>query len=148
MKKKVSELRFLMGCDYTAYTIIGCRIPYDKLFVETRVAAFAHTYPNDFEFDPKTGAKLWKTVRQLINGDTYLDSHNFSGLYCITPNSENNEFYYIGQGQYVENTSFDEQAVKDLYVKWDIEQIKNKLKELGIYDPETFGIWTILQSCC
>ena len=134
-----------MGCSYTAYTVIGCRVLKDKLYNERQVKAFDHNFGEDMKFDPQTGKPLWRTEQTLVNGDIDLDG-NFGEFSAVTDNPEDDEFYYIG----VESSASPSWDHGDGPVKMDnpdLDKIRSSIKAylepFGLWDEAEFGIWTV-----
>ena len=140
-----------MGCSYTAYTVIGCRVPDSRMYRETQVKAFDHNFGEDMKFDPQTGKPLWITERMLVNGDDYLDQSDFGGFYAVTDDPERPDFYYIGVGS-ESSPKYDHgngPARMDFPVEDEVKaRLKEYLEPLGLWDEAEFGIWTVQYVGC
>jgi hypothetical protein len=152
-----------MGADYRAISVIGIILPdkdeLPKAKISVRKKAFQHTYEDGtvFEFDPKTGQKLF-----IDDEKEEIETNYPAILYDI--NSEDPEinqtvlkapagldFHYgtdcmnicLGYG----SSNGEDSAIKFKAIP-DIEAIKTTLQELleplGLWDEKKFGLYTIL----
>ncbi|CAB4196856.1 hypothetical protein UFOVP1290_376 [uncultured Caudovirales phage] len=61
-----------MGMDCYAKVVLGIKVDISKLTVSKKVKKFDHDYSEEFEFDPKTGKKLWRDAT-FYNPDIFPD---------------------------------------------------------------------------
>lgn len=149
-----------MGADYSAYAVIGCQVELDNIPVKKeRVKAFKHDYPDDGEikFDPKTGKALWKTVEYpefAFDYDKYDHPDDNGGKTKIVKlgtlkmyHGTDGEPTVLGVGT-GENTYSNGGEDCDFMPLPDMESIKKKVKEvlepIGMWNEETFGLYSIL----
>lgn len=52
-----------MSFDYSPKMILGVKLDWSKFYEKTK--KFDHNYPEDFEFDPKSGKPLWGNENRL-----------------------------------------------------------------------------------
>jgi len=144
-----------MGADYTAYAVIGCEIDLSTIPVhKEKVKAFNHSFPEDMNFDPKSGAKLWKedSYPEFCFGKNDQDDKRTKiididklKLYrgaegCIT-------VLGFGCGEDTYSNAGAEYDFKELNTGTYIylyNKIKEVLSSIGMWDELKFGLYAIL----
>lgn len=140
-----------MGVDYKAYAGIGLRVRPDKLCKPVRVKAFEHSFPENLNFDPKTGKKLWYD-RNLYLSDkgafeledrpesifgfpVLWSTDNHEAVICAVASGRKT---YSNGGEHVERA--------DLPVALDaqIDKFRQAMEEHGLWNPKEFGLWAVL----
>jgi hypothetical protein len=80
-----------MGADFYSRAAIGLRVnPADLWQSPAKVKTFDHNYSEEFEFDPKSGKKLWTMEKRPIPGFE-ADAPAF-GKYKMAHTTDQNDF--------------------------------------------------------
>jgi hypothetical protein len=61
-----------MGADYSAYAIIGVRVPVERLYKERRVRNCAHPLPDSAAFCPACGKAAYRIDAEPIYDDKVM----------------------------------------------------------------------------
>ena len=148
--------------DWEAATIIGLRVPRDKIMdsdpylynnCTCNPQVSPEKYP-DAKFCPHCGQLLkrnavYETVRDaplFKNFDEGDESKNKIAGWLVYGGT-GNKFFYIGpflaiNGRDIHATRTDFPSLAKLNMT--VEQFKRDMKEAGLWDPSEFGIWTVL----
>ena len=144
-----------MGVDYYAYTIIGLRVPIDKIIGtvikhKNKCECEPQTEPMagqkfcgkcgcvlDYPYkadDPRFGVDIWEIEEKGIGG------------WPVVSDGDYGTYFYIGL---LKASGEDKGPTK---IPYHIEGMKNKfqkdMEELGLWDEDSYGIWTVLQISC
>lgn len=79
-----------MGYSYTSQALIGFVLDRDSLFTKKKIKLFKHDYPEEMNYCPKTGVKLWNIIEEPI--PTFIQSQMSLLGYRVV---ENGDTYYI-----------------------------------------------------
>ncbi|KKM18477.1 hypothetical protein LCGC14_1665360 [marine sediment metagenome] len=146
-----------MGVDYYAYAIIGLRIPRDKIigtvtkhknlckcdpqteqmgeekFCDKCGKLLDHTYKGD---DPKFGVGMWEIQEKGLKG------------WPVVSDGDYGNYFYIGirKAYYAD---YKPVGIRDtgLLVKLE-NKFKMDMEKLGLWDPDAYGLWSVLQVSC
>ena len=123
-----------MSTTIKSVVFLGTRISRDFLYKKVKRKKFEHNFPSDYEFDPKTGFKLWETYLDPVD-DYDIEREQYKGL-DVSYRGEND--YYIGlkmreiqtypyRYEEGEDRSIN---ISDINIKF--EHLKKKFKEYNI----------------
>jgi hypothetical protein len=150
-----------MGVDYTAFTIIGVRMPLTDLMDVKHVAKPAMFLKKcckkytetDFKCCPDCGNLLWRSERAFvpkIDGWTEedWDNRDFFGHKIVTDSGwygleKCNLFIGVRFGGYG-NVATVVEIPDDVYVDKLKQELWRILYPLGLWKEESFGLWTYL----
>ncbi len=134
-----------MGMDVYGKAFIGLKVKKEDVLTAQIVKTFEHNYPENYRMCPITGRALWRTDEVVKSGF----SHNhFDDIKC--GNYEVRSLYndtedYIIVLMGIETGSHrcgDLLAFKaGLPNATEINSFKEKLKDLGLWDENNFGLW-------
>ncbi len=132
-----------MGYDATAQTIIGVKINEKHLYENKPVRCCQHP-EKDSKFCSECGKPMWKDCQ--VRKDFYDDDNVVSEVFNLVE-LQHADWCFIGlvaesgsQGAPVKQTITDIEFVK--------QELKEVLEPLGLWEEESFGIWTnLLESC-
>lgn len=130
-----------MGVNLTAVTFFGVALHERRVQIEVKTKAFAHNYPEDFQFDPKSGKALWN-----ISCRIRPELENEPGLHVFTP--WNSKIMYIGYYMTAANESTREFATEydPVHISDQKDALKKLLYPLGLWDNDNvFKIWTLCE---
>jgi len=125
-----------MSTDYKAYTVIGVKIPEEKLHVTTKKRGCSHKEAAS-KHCAECGKPMWITAKEEIPAYiTYQEDSQFAGLDGIDEGTDRDDIY-VGE------------VLEHLFEKIpDIEKLKEKirlaLEPLKLWDEKKFGIYTVL----
>lgn len=138
-----------MGVDYSAHAVIGVKVPREKLWIEQRVKAYDHHYPESMNFNPQTGAKLWETLKEPIpvyfeaEEEIRISSSVFQVFWDHTGENAIVAVCHAYVDAWGSNTCLDFAGLPD------IELAKAKLKDAlgpeGLWNEKTFGLYAVLR---
>lgn len=139
-----------MSTNYTAHTILGVKIKYDKLFrteeQRTCDCQIGTSVIANSNFCPACGQPLFEEVKIAIDlsvEDGYYEDKCF-GLYLIRTYEE--DYAYIGIN--LGSNSIDSEENKSFYRLPEQFNQRKYMREIlephGLWDERKFGIWTIL----
>lgn len=133
-----------MSVSFYAKAVIGLAISPSRLKGElTKVKAFEHNYPDAFEFDPMTGEELWRLVRGAIPG--YDEDRECLGKYPVLFSTDNKSCVVAlhkaecsdWQGDHLSSVSLPSQS--------SIDQFKDDMIKLGLWDDRSFGLHCVMR---
>ena len=131
---------------YKAYAIIGLKIKEEQLFTEQTVKAFDHDFSEEYLFHPRDGRKLWhlkENPKDFYNSNIEV-IHIKGRMWNILTSTENQEFYvamtFTVQDEYNGGKYF--VSLKDENL---IDQFREDMIELGLWNEENFGLWSVLK---
>lgn len=139
-----------MSCSYTAYTIIGVPVDPSKLYTEQRVKAFEHDHPEDWEVDPKSGKKLWKTEHIPVEGydEDDEDYGRVAGYEIVKVGMDDEEWFIALDSDEVHSSGEQPSSTCTDYPSQDsILAFKAALEKLGFWNGG-FGIHTAFGIYC
>lgn len=134
-----------MGVDYYANAAIGMKIDPARLRNNpTKVKAFEHNYSEEFDFDHKSGKKLWTMERAPIP-EFDEDKVTLAG-YPLVYTTDNRDCVVAvaSSGTGSSRRGNDDMGMGSLPSQADIEAFTNKMKSLGIWNQQDFGLWSVL----
>ena len=140
-----------MGCSFTAYTVIGCRLFRDKLYSKVKVKTFDNGFGKNINFDPDTGVALWREDEVAINGQDCIEDSFGEFAVCIESNEETD---YIFVGLICKaKPSYDlggpvMQSLDKLDLDTFKQSLKNYLSEFNIWNEDEYGLWTVAYVSC
>lgn len=127
-----------MGVDYVAYTIIGIRIPRDRIITETKERGCSCAVPVTSTYCPDCGNLAYITTYPPI--DLYVPCETFAGFNIVDdPDNDEiyvGEFYKVDEDNYEESLEFE--AIERLK-----SSLKTKLTPHGFWDENEFKIWSV-----
>ena len=129
-----------MSTDYTAYTIIGIKIPEEELHTTVKKRGCKHPETNT-KCCPECGAQMWITTKEDIP-EYESGSEKFMNLKAIKGTDDTD--LYVGEIFETGNSNGgNDEAFNKIP---ETETLKNKIKtKLGKYwNEKRFGIYTIL----
>ena len=127
-----------MSVDYTAYTIIGVKVPKSRLYEKKNVRNCSHPQ-SDSKFCPECGKPMWQeTEKPIRNFDA--EDEKYNGLDVIYEDYESPERYIgyaLSRGSYSDCSCLSIEELETV--------IKDAKLKLGpLYDEKLFGVWTAL----
>lgn len=160
-----------MGADYTAYAILGVRLPDEdslpKLKQSVRKRAFEHKFEDDgeTEFHPKDGRKLWLDETVEIDTDVPVVKFDIEGYMGEDDIYEGQKLIQAPDGLEFATSTDGENLCLGVVAPTgnsnggeesgfeplpDINKVKMQIKELlepiGLWVEEDFGLYALL-SC-
>lgn len=146
-----------MGTSYSARALIGCRFSEQDLFKTRKVNRFAHSYPAEMNYCPKTGQPLWIEQKVCILDETLDDFSSVSpilqgGIYCFYDGSARGERPFLIGVHAVEDRgeSWRRQLgqnfcpLDDSSVAEARKLCQKVLEPHGLWKPERFGLHVML----
>jgi len=144
-----------MTTDYYAYTLVGIRVEYDRLYKKEKIRSCSHPFDKSgpyMKYCPVCGAPIWRTTKKpidpFLSDDDYYDVKAF-GLDLIHVGEE--KYAYIGiilgavdeceqehRLEIVEN-------LDNANIMQHHDRIKDSLKEYSFWGETVYGLWTIMQ---
>lgn len=131
-----------------ATSVIGIKVNPSDFFKSSKVKAYNHSYPEDYEYDPKTGNKLWIYSSQPIDeadGNCKLDNsdvkhtlHRYKGWQAFSIYKDA-DFQILGAGGCSDGATTFLQLSELSNIRNDL---KNALRPLGLWDQNRFGLYT------
>ena len=132
-----------MSVHYVAYTFLGQKITEEDLLKRTIVPGCKHKVPDKTKFCPQCGAPSKR--EEVTNRPEYNeDSQTFAGLQVLISGETNDVYVGIIMGE----TSYDAYDARSelnvVRLTQDEIKIHKILASLRLWDPKSFGLWTIL----
>lgn len=133
-----------MGADYSAYAVIGCEVT-GRLYSSKVIPGCKHPAAAGVKFCSTCGAKS-RLEHTPIKGYN-PDEETLAGLRVYTTGEKERAFIGIGTdstdtcGSEAQFLNLDELAEART-------RIKSKLAPLGLWDQETYGLWSIMHCSC
>lgn len=139
-----------MSTEYSAVTLIGIPIPADYEFFATgsrKIRTFEHDHPESWEFDPKTGEKLWKEEKTYHPDWNRREDDEFFGEFEIF--RAQNQAWLIhhkfrcsfthraGRIGFSPILTMQESGIA-------MSKFKSLLEPLNAWDESQFGIYTVM----
>lgn len=135
-----------MGADFYSRAAIGLRVnPSDLWQPPAKVKAFDHNYSEEFEFDPKSGKKLWNMEKQPVPGFD-PDGSRF-GKYKMAYTTDQEEYVIAlalaetGSSRWGKERDCSSTSLPSPEA---IEAFKKEMKTAGLWKESSFGLWAIL----
>lgn len=135
-----------MGVSYYSKAVIGIRVPPADFFVDKTVKTFDHDYPEDFTHDPKSGKKLWMTVREPrpdlnVPVDWEIDN-GLNGFEFFDSTDSEETVLGIGceSGNWQGEVAF-RPLPKDINTLK--EELRQLLEPLGMWNEKAFGLYSV-----
>lgn len=130
-----------MSTSYYAHTLIGVRVPIDKLYRKEVILHTAHPYPEGATYCPTCGVKLADVVRMV----PLFDEFNFKiGKFDVE--ILNNAACFVGLDTGVSDwgkTLWDFRACRRMaHIE---KELREELQPRGMWDEGLFGIYTFLK---
>ena len=141
-----------MGCSVYGNAIVGLQVPWSKVCKgKKKVKAFEHNHPKDWSVDPKTGKKLWHEENVFIAGwEGEYAGEEFLCDYEVVRDYEDPDYAIICLSR-AETRNLLEGADPvrgNLPDAFEINDFKDKMEKIGLWDPLNFGLWAYGQACC
>lgn len=134
-----------MGVDYTAYQIVGCRIPAEKLHrSETRPGCACGKAKARAKFCPECGNHATVTADVPIYG--YEPGEDFGDLQSAASTDGEDVVFGLHVQEVGGWSSGDPNAVRldPSVIAAAREEVERALAPVGLWDPAEFGVWTLL----
>jgi hypothetical protein len=129
-----------MSTDYKAMTIIGIKIPNEKLYVTTHIRGCKHK-ETAYKHCPECGKPMW--ISQKEDSPAYVvyqDTDKFAGLNATTGGTDEEDLF-VGK-------IFEAEPHTQFNVIPDFDKIKAEVRlaldPLNLFDEKKFGIYTVL----
>jgi hypothetical protein len=138
-----------MSVSYHAHAVIGIVVDTGIFYgAPIKERAFAHNYGEDMAYCPKTGAKLWKVVKNpKPEYDTFKET--FAGFQILEDRESAITVLCVASAEDSEGYRRSASFAK---LGGDIEEQKRRLHEvlepLGAWDESKFGLYAILTCSC
>lgn len=126
-----------MGVYYNAYVILGLRVKDPRALVRSVLHKLGdHDYPQDVLFHPKTGAQLWKAYEVPV-----IDLPEGSEIQVYQPcpgyvDLSKDRFAIVGRSCGYATEGLSSRTPFD---------VKLLTEPHGLWDPDEFGIWPLLE---
>lgn len=139
-----------MSTQHYAYTVIGVRLPAEKLFPDriTNKRGCEHPLPVGARFCPNCGAAAYISEKQrgVIDSETGLDLKVWKGFGVLVGTSTFDPNVYVGlvvgnvRGQeYATRHDISFDAIELMH-----RQLKRTLAPMNLWDESIFGLWTVM----
>jgi hypothetical protein len=131
-----------VGYRYYAISIIGCAVAADKIVpvAETECGCELHRVPP--RFCPNCGKPYKIVYKVAVEG---LDGDKFRGLDVASGLDHTPDTYYVGvRCVYLNGGDEDATKITAAEVLDAIRTVRDVLEPCGLWDPDSFGAWTIL----
>jgi hypothetical protein len=131
-----------------ATSIIGIKISPSKFFVNKKIRAYNHSYPDEYEYDPKSGKRLWvENPEPIPDADGNFQKNNTENKYLLHRYKgwqafailDDNDSQILGAGSCSDGATSFLQLSKLSDMK---DDLKNSLMPLGLWDQNKFGLYT------
>jgi hypothetical protein len=148
-----------MGVDYSAYVVVGVRIPFDEVYETKKVKAFPHDHPDDWEVDPKTGKRLWREESHFVLDEVCEDAYdwlngrakNKQKAVAVSGQNGDLESEHVYVGRLVRELDLSEGQAEDAGILGvDLLEEKKFLEKLlgPFWNEHEFGIWLVRNVTC
>lgn len=135
-----------MGADWSAISVIGCRVSTDKLYVTTTKKTCEHPFNKSFAFCPVCGkpATTASEEPQSFFDEGKEKIQDFDVLFI--DNGDDPPTYAVIGALIATNGDYEEPLLTPLPndVGETKERLRQALEPLGLWDTDQFGLWTIL----
>lgn len=146
-----------MGTYYESVVVIGCLVPASKIIVNERARGCAHQ-ETDTKFCAECGARMWeiKPVHKF-RSDGDVGHWPNRGPYHVTASIDDGDAFDIPETRNISflddrvlvgevvgrHAFFHDDKPEEVTVPTPVgmSDIADKLKEAGIFDQESFGMW-------
>ncbi len=136
-----------MGADWSAKTVLGVKVPEQKLYTTVRVPGCAHPKGEKDACCPHCGAKAWKELREPISG--YDPDKLTLGAFAVVKGTHSEHgatetFIAFRSLEAEENKQVLLLRLDDELIAKAKSALRTDLESHGLWDESQFGIWCIL----